>query len=293
VAQDIYRIDSLLNNTNPAKFALPLDELRFFLWQGVLDTNYLPWAATSGQFASAASGATAILAAVSGRPTTNVFLVVRNDTLGGPCRILDLFGGGATFALQESSGLPFIFPNNFQLLPGSVVQVTGYTDVTSPSCAYPAIEVTSVLLNSVPIATDSDGNGNLLIDSWEKRFFGFVGLADPFGDADGDGYQNLQEMLEGTDPRDGFAHPAVPAVNFEPPVLSLTGNGISAELHFIWPALYINRFNFGVQHTSDLNAPFSGLPVTGPIAVGGDEFKVTFTAPTSAEHFYYLAISLR
>jgi hypothetical protein len=148
-------------------------------------------------------------------------------------------------------------------------------------------------LSSVPIATDTDGNGNLLIDSWEKRFFGYVGLADPFGDADGDGYQNLQEMLEGTDPRDGFAHPAVPPVNFEPPVLSLTGNGISAELHFFWPAYYINRFNFGVLHTSDLNVPFSGLPVTGPIAVGGDEFKVTFTAPISAEHFYYLAISLR
>jgi hypothetical protein len=293
VAQDIYRIDSLLNNTNPAKFALPLDELRFFLWNGTFDTNYLSWATTSGQFASAAGGATAILAAISGRPTTNVFLVVRNDTVGGACRILDLFGGGATFALQEASGLPFIFPNNFQLLPGSVIQVAGYTDVTSPSCAYPAIEVTSVLLNSVPIATDSDGNGNLLIDSWEKRFFGYVGLVDPFGDADGDGYQNLQEMLEETDPRDGFGHPAVAAVTFAPPVLTLNGNGTSAELHFIWPAYYIGRFNFGVLHTADLNVPFSGLPVSGPIAVGGDEFKVTFTAPSTPDHFYFLTISLR
>jgi hypothetical protein len=293
VAQDIYRIDSLLNNTNPAKFALPLDELRFFLWNGSFDTNYLPWATTAGQFASATGGATAILAAVSGRPTTNVFLVVRNDTLGGPCRILDLFGGGATFALQESTGLPFIFPNNFQLLPGSVIQAAGYTDVTSPSCAYPAIEVTSLLLNSVPIATDSDGNGNLLIDSWEKRFFGYVGVTDPFGDADGDGYQNLQEMLEETDPRDGFGFPGVPPVAFSPPVLSLTGNGTSAELHFLWPASYINRFNFGVLHTADLNVAFSGLPVSGPFAVGGNEFKVTFTAPTTAEHFYFLTISLR
>ncbi len=293
VAQDIYRIDSLLNNTNPAKFALPLDELRYFLANGTLDSDYSPVSVTSGQFAAAVNGASTILAAVSARPTTNVYLLVRGDTVGGPCRVLDFLGGGPTFALIESSGLPFTFPNNFQLLPGSVVQVTGYTDVVSPSCAYPAIEVTSVLLTSVPLATDTDANGNLLIDTWEKRFFGAVGIADPFGDADGDGYQNLQEMLEGTDPRDGFGHPLVPPVAFSAPVLELVPAGTQGELHFLWPAYYINRFNFGVRHTSDLTTAFADLPVSNPVGVSGDEFKITFAIPTTAAHFYYLVISLR
>jgi hypothetical protein len=292
IVQDIYRIDSVFNNTNPATFALPLDEIRYFLWHGTFDSNYLARAATSGQFPAGTTGAMAILSAITARPTTNVVLVVRPDTLG-TCRILDLLSGLGTFALQDSSGLPFTFPNNFQLLPGSVVQVSGYTDVTNSSCAYPAIEVTSVSLNSVPIATDSDLNGNLLIDSWENRFFGAVGLVSPFGDADGDGYQNLQEMLDETDPNDPFSHDPNPPVHFAAPTLVLEGNGTQVELHFLWPAAYANRFNFGVLHTADLNVPFSAIVSSGPTPVSGDEFKVSFTVPPTSDNFYLLAISLR
>ena len=294
VTRDIYRIDSLLNNTNPATFASPVDELRGFLWNGTLDSNYLAWATTSGQFASAAAGAVAILNAVTPRPTTNVSLVVRPDTLGDSCRILDLQGGGATFVLLNSGGQPFGFPDNFQLLPGAVVQIAGYTDVTNSSCSYPAIEVTSALLNSVPLATDTDENGNLLLDSWEKKFFGYLGLADPFADSDGDGYTDLQEMLDGSDPRDSFGIPAGAPVNFEQPTLNLSGGGGGQmELHFHWPPAYIGKFNFGVRHTSDLNLPFSDLAVSGPIQVGGDEFKVTFTAPATTTHYYYLTVALQ
>jgi hypothetical protein len=292
VVQDIYRVDSVFNNTNPAKFVLPPDEIRYFLWNGTLHSNYLALSTTSGQLGAAASGAISILNAVPIRPTTNVNLVVRFDTLGGPCRILDLWGGGATFALQNSSGLPFSFPDNFQLLPGTLVQVSGYTDLSNSACAYPAIEVTSVLLNSVPIATDTDADGNLLIDTWENRFFGGLGMTDPFSDPDGDGYQNLQEMLEGTDPRDVHGYPLVAPVHFAPPVLNLLGSGSQIELHFLWPASYIGKFNFGVLHTADLTVPFAGLPFTGPTAVGGDEFKVSFTVPVTSAHFYFLTISL-
>jgi len=292
VVRDIYRIDSLLNNTNPSRFVLPVDEIRYFLWHGTLDSNYLAWATTSNQFAAATSGAAAILAAVSGRPSTNVFLAVRNDTLTASCHILDRVGGGATFALQGAGGLPFSFPNNFQLLPGTVVQISGYTDATNSNCAYPVIEVTSVLLNSVPIATDTDATGNLLIDSWENRFFGATGLVDPFGDADGDGYQNIQEMLDGTDPLDPNGHSASIA-NFAPPVLDLVPNGPQVELHFLWPTNYINRFSFGVRHASALDTPFTDLSVALPDGVGGNEFKITFTAPAALQHFYFLTVSLR
>src|SRR5262249_5003146 len=154
------------------------------LWRSTLDSNYLAWATTAGQFASASNGAYNILAAVSARSTTNVFLSVRADTLGAPCHILDLYGGGATLSPLDANGLPFGFPNNFQLVPGCVVQVSGYTDVTNTSCAYPAIQVVSALLSGVPIASDLDASGNLLVDSWERRFFGALGLANPFADSD-------------------------------------------------------------------------------------------------------------
>ncbi len=292
VARDIYRIDSLLNNTNPARFVSPVDEIRYFLWNGTMDSNYLAFAATAGQFSSATGGISSILASVAPRPTTNVTLVVRADTLGGPCRILDLFGSGATFALQDSFGQPFEFPQNFQLLPGSVVQASGYTDATNPACANPALEVTAVLLASLPVAADSDANGNLLLDSWEQRFFGDLGVANPFADSDGDGYSNLQEMLEHSDPLDPYGHPSVPPVTFGPPVLALQPNGGQIELHFLWPAAYIGSFNFGVRHASDLTQPFANLPVSPPVNVSGDEFKITFSVPATLQHYYYLTVSL-
>ena len=293
VVQDIYRTDSLLNNSNPATFVLPADEIRQFLWSGTEDSNYLAWATTAGQFSAASLGAAEILAAISPRPTTNVLLVVRNDTLGGDCRILDTLSSGTTFALLDVNGQPFGFPGNFQMLPGTVVEVAGYTDVTNSNCGYPAIQVTSALLNSVPIASDHDADGNLLIDSWEKRFYGDIGLADPFGDSDGDGYSNLQEMLEGSDPRDFYGRPAVAAVAFNQPVLSFQPNGSQIELHFQWPAMYVGRFNYGVRHTADLTQPFADLPVSPPVNVAGNEFKITFTVPATAQHFYYLTISLQ
>ncbi|MDE3068662.1 MAG: hypothetical protein KGJ60_14090, partial [Verrucomicrobiota bacterium] len=187
VVQDIYRTDSLLNNSNPGKFVSPVDEIRYFLWNGAEDSNYLAQATTVSQFAAASNGAAQILASLAPRPTTNVLLVVRADTMSGDCRLLDLYGGGATFALEDSSGLPFAFPGNFQMLPGTFVQVAGYTDVSNTACGDPGIEVTAAMLNSVPIASDADSDGNLLIDSWENRFFGHTGV-DPFADADGDGY---------------------------------------------------------------------------------------------------------
>jgi hypothetical protein len=293
VVRDIYRMDSLLNNSNPARFVSPVDEVRYFLWNGTMDTNYLAFATTSGQFSSAIGGANLILATAGPRPVTNVTLVVRADTLGGPCRILDLLAGGATFALQDSFGQPFGFPQNFQLLTGTVVQVSGYTDATNPACAWPAIEVTDVLLASMPVATDRDADGNLLLDSWEQRFFGNLGVANPFADSDGDGYSNLQEMLEGSDPLDFYGRPSVPPVTFSPPVLALKPNGGQIELHYFWPAVYINRFNFGVRHSSNLGQPFTDLPVSPPVPVGGDEFKITFSVPATEQHYYYLSLSLR
>jgi len=293
VAQDIYRIDSLLNNTNPAKFVSPVDEIRYFLWNGTMDTNYLAWATTVSLFASATSGGIDLLGAVSARPTTNVMLTVRGDTMAGNCRVLDLYGGGATFVLVDSGGLPFGFPNNFQLIAGSVVQVSGYTDAASGACGYPAIEVTSALLSSVPVATDTDGDGNLLIDSWEKKFFGGLGVANPFADSDGDGYSNLQEMLEGSDPRDFYDRPNVPPVHFAPPLLVLHEFAGQDEVHFQWPAYYIDRFIYGVRHSAAVNLPFVDLMVSPPVNVAGDEFKITFPTPASAQHFYYLTLSLR
>ena len=207
VAQDIYRINSRYNNDYPATFASPIDELRYFIWFGTLDSNYLAWATTSNHLASASNAVAAILAAVSPRPTTNLTLLVRADTFGPTCRILDQPGTNAPYALLNPSGLPFTFPQNFLLPPGSEVPVYGYTDVTNNPCPYPAIEVLAIALADIPEVTDPDSDANLLVDSWERKFFGRIGV-DPYADDDGDGYTNLQEYLGGSDPSDRFSVPA-------------------------------------------------------------------------------------
>jgi hypothetical protein len=291
VASDIYRISSMQNNSAPATFMLPVDQLRYFLRHGAMDAVYLPFATTAGSFGAALTVASNILAAVPPRPTVDVVLVVRADTAGS-CRVLDPQAGGAPFSLLDSSGLPFSFPDNFDLPLGSRVQIAGYTDVTNSACGYRAIEVTGALLASVPIASDTDADGNLLIDSWEKQFFGYLDFVTPFDDDDGDGYTNLQEMLEGSDPADFYGRPSVLPAPFEAPVLALGQSGGQMELHFNWPAAYIGRFQFGVRHTATLDTAFTGLAAAGPTQVSGDTFKLTFAPPATAQHFYYLTVAL-
>jgi hypothetical protein len=291
VVQDIYRTDSLLNNSNPAVFISPVDEIRLFLWTGNEDTNYLAYSLTSSEFNAASNGVQTILASLSPRPTTNVLLVIRPDTLSGNCPILDVNGGGGTFALVDVNDQPFAFPGNFQMLPGTIVQVTGFTDVTNSICGYPAIQVTSAMLYSVPVTSDADTDGDLLIDTWEDRFFGHTGV-NPFADNTGDGYSNLQKMLEGSDPLDYYSIPAVPPVTFSRPTLMIGNHSGLIEIDFTWPARYISDFNFGVLNTPDLSQPFTSLPASAPVQISGDQFKITFTLPSGTQHYYYETISL-
>jgi hypothetical protein len=189
------------------------------------------------------------------------------------------------------NNLPFAFPGNFQVLPGTIVQVSGFTDVGNSSCGYPAIQVTSAMLYSVPITSDADTDGDLLIDSWEQRFFGHTGV-DPFADSTGDGYSNLQKMLTGADPLDYYSIPAAPPVTFSRPTLMLSQHGGMAEVDFTWPHQYISYFNFGIVQTPILSTPFTTLSVTPPVLISGDLFKITFTLPNNGQNFYFETISL-
>jgi Fibronectin type III domain/Bacterial TSP3 repeat len=103
-------------------------------------------------------------------------------------------------------------------------------------------------LLATDITHDSDQNG--LPDWWEKYYFGNTGI-DPNGgeDPDGDGFTNLQEYQNGTDPFDYYN-----AATFNLNVFS--GNGQNSPPSTWLPQPLI------VQVTDTSGAPFVNAPVT-------------------------------
>ncbi len=62
-----------------------------------------------------------------------------------------------------------------------------------------------------------DSNGNLLSDWWELRYWGTTNATvSANDDSDGDGWTNLREFLDNTDPRDPASKPTPPVINLTP-----------------------------------------------------------------------------
>ncbi len=292
VAVEIYDICSSYNNENPATFIPPLDELRYFLRHCTYDSNYLSRSTLTNVFASACAGANAILAAVPARPVTNVLVVAIASAHGRPADSFQIYGGTTSVLLYKNDGSPYDLPDSFGVLPGSLLLVCGYADLPTPPDSL-ALEVISVSLASIPLASDSDSDGNLLVDTWEKLFFG--SSVDPFDDWDGDGYQNLQEMLDGSDPRDPFGVPFTPKARFDFPYVELIQDNEYLRLRFNWPESYIHRFVFGVKGAPQLDAPFRDVAFIGPIGVPylQDTFDLLVLTPEVSTYFYFIYLGLR
>ena len=291
VATEIFDICSTHNNAHPVRFTPPLDQLRRFLEVGNYDAEYSEFSVFHGIFASAFAGAQGLLAAVPPRPVTNVLLVATLPGGGSSPIQFTLYPGTTPVRLYKADGSPYDLPDSFAVLPGSLLQVRAFADLTPPPGGL-ALEVISVSLTSIPLASDSDLDGNLLVDTWERLFFGDT--QDAFGDWDGDGYQNLQEMFEGSDPRDPLGRPAVPPVSFARPYLELLPDGTQIRLRFNWPGLYINRVVFGVKAAPDLHAPFADVPATGPVSVPllPNTFELILPVPAATSHFYLVYLRL-
>jgi hypothetical protein len=288
ITTEIFDINSAHNNTSPATFLPPLDELRYFLQHSAYDSNYAARAALPNVvLLSAFVGASNILAAVPPRPVTNVIVVAL--ATNGQTRFV-LQGTSLPVFLYKDDGTPYDLPDSFGVVTGSELQVSGYADLPPPLSGL-SLEVISVSLSAIPIASDLDADGNLLVDTWEKLFFG--NGQDAFADNDGDGYSNLQEMFENSDPDDPFGIPAVVLMDLEAPLMEIVLDGSQIRLRFEWPALYINRIDVGVKATATLGTPFTSVPATGPTQIGANLFEVVVPSSALTEQFYFLYLALR
>lgn len=286
---EVYRISSISNNAAPGAYPLPVDVLREFLRSGLLHSNYLAQTSMdAAQRAAAAAGVTEVLGLAQTRPRVTLELSVGAPTAAG---CTTLYEGVDPHSLVFPDGTAFLFPASFVLPMGSLIEVTGHPDVVALGCPGDGLEVITARVLSVPEVPVVDSDGDLLPDAYECVFFGSL-AAQPYDDDDGDGFSNLQELLDGTDPKDALAKGVVP-VPLSPPVLDLTLklNG-SLGMKWVFPAAYAPYFNFRVRTASVLGEAAVDLPAM-VVPAGGNEFEVQLPPPAGGTQFYWLVLQLK
>ncbi len=255
VAEQVYAVCSDLGRdaANAGKYPLPVDVLRTFIYDGTLHSNYLAEVSlTPTQLAAATQEVAEVLTVVPTRPWSSFALAVQNNSFDGSCPVL-YNGGGQAKSLYTATGNPYRFPSIFQLGAGAEVQLTAYTDRNWNLCpGTEPLEVISLSLTALPTSSPTDIDGNLLPDGYEAMFLaGSGGLAT--SDLDDDGFSDLQEYLDGTDPNNSGSTGTTP-VDFSAPFIWMD----STDLSIGWPAAYASDFVFTVEYTEDLpGSPFA------------------------------------
>jgi hypothetical protein len=125
----------------------------------------------------------------------------------------------ATFsAVASGSGLSYQWFSNGVAIVGATGDslIVANLPLTGTNLGNFSVTVSNAYgsVSSTPVALLADSNGNGIPDWWELHYFG--NLNQPaLGDYDGDGVDNLDEYLEGTDPTN--AHSFDPRLNVQAP----------------------------------------------------------------------------
>jgi hypothetical protein len=214
-------------------------------------------------------------------------LEVTAQTFGGTCPLLKRVGQAGQVSLVAAEGVPYQLPESFTLGVGSRLVVTGYTDIVDPECPGDEVEVISLRVTHLPVPVAEDKDGNLLPDAWDCFFF--AGGGEPLGDSDGDGFSNLQELLDGTDPQVAQSK-GTEAVDLGPPAIEPgVINGDDLKLAWEYPAAYAGMVKFTIQCSDGVNEWEDLMEV--PASPGG-QFEVSLPLPPDPSKFYRAVMSL-
>jgi hypothetical protein len=257
----LYSVSSENSNAaEPGTYLPPFEVLRAFVRGNPLPEPYLSEIGIGqGSLDAAQAAATALLDGLPSRPVESFTLEVQADSFEGGCHGLFLLGTNQPVNLFAAPGQPFDSTDGFSLIPGTRLFVTGYTDVVDDDCDGVDMEVISVVVVSFPAPEATDANENLLNDAWEDAFL--MGEGDPYGDNDEDGINNLQEMLDGTDPMDPMSM-AQNAINLDPPEITVSIDQQGITLTWNFPVEYADAFDWVVSTSLDF---VNWSPVANPV----------------------------
>jgi hypothetical protein len=253
LAREFYRIGyhAFADPAKPLVLA-PFDALRQFMDTGVIPEDYRPLLTTPSRVATgAAQYRSVFLNHLPAREHTSAPLTLVAD--GGfdqaPWLRLTSHGSGIEYWLARPDGSPFAKPTGFRIDTGFRFLVGGHLADRPGGGRY--LLVDSIEFLDAPPLPVEDMDNNLLVDSWEAFLYGQLGN-NPFVDADGDGYSDLQEMFEWTAPDFATSQPGVPVVDLRPPRLAIEHlGGRDFLLSWQWPTFYQHRIGFLIDGTED------------------------------------------
>lgn len=296
VAEALYRVSAATANTTPGALLPPLDALRQFIRTGsLLNTGYLPDPVAppfdSATLTSAYSGVDYILNKEMRRPLEFRELEVEAGSEQGGCTVLRDVNTLDTVSLIDFQGNPYPLPDGFSLPVGTRLIVEGYADQDSDCGADHTLEVIPpAQLVLLPVATVNDTNGNLISDDLEDLY---PQSLDPFGDSDGDGFSDLQEALEGTNPFSALDVPAGSPLSLVPPEVAIDETSpTSFTLSFSFPGTYAGDINFRLFSGPDLQSISTDTGINAS-HLGGDGFQVILNKPGSYPVFYRFQMQLK
>jgi hypothetical protein len=289
LATDLWRISSLLGvDADAADYLPPLDVLRGFVRTGQLPSAYLTATLVSEAARTAAFASIApLLASLASRPVATLDLEVSPQSFAGSGPVLDRIGMAGQVSLMATAGVPFVFPESFTLMPGARVRVTGHPDLVDPDFPGDELEVLSLSVIYLPTPVVQDLDNNLLADAWDCYFF--AGDGDAMADSDGDGFTNLQELLDGTDPQLAESKGVLPVDLSPPPLAIKLIDGDQLQIEWDYPAAYAGLLDFAMEISDQLNQ-FQPLAVV-PQQLNG-HYTVTLPLPNAPTKFYRAVLRL-
>lgn len=283
LARDVYAQHNALATDALASLPFPMDELISFVNTGTLSTAYLTATSLTPAEQSAASAKlSSIRTSAPERSSVTQTMYTRYGapTPGKP--LLDDAGSNPSLML-DASIRPLSLPDANEAPTGTPIQITAYNDL--PQIAgYPALEVSSLALLSLPTIVGDDTDRDLLADSWELHYFGTM-MHDTFFNADGSLYSVGQEYLDATNPLSAASSPVLAPVRLEIRNFLLSKlSGSNFQLSANWPASYANVIDLMIEGTPD----FVEWSLPEPAShLGGGAFSQTVS--NSNPRFFYRA----